>query len=32
VWVARRVYVTADARLGWPPHVRVVSGAGVLLR
>ena len=32
VWVAPRVYVTADARLGVPAHIRVVSGVGVLLR
>jgi hypothetical protein len=32
VWVARRIYVTTDARLGWPPHVRVVGGVGMLLR
>ena len=32
VWVAERVYVTADARLGWPPHLRIVSSVGVLLR
>jgi hypothetical protein len=32
VWVAPRVYVTADARLGVPIHLRIVSGVGVLLR
>jgi hypothetical protein len=32
VWVARRLYLTADARLGWPPNLRVVTSVGVLLR
>jgi hypothetical protein len=32
VWVTRRAYVVADARLGWPPNVRVVTGLGLLLR
>ena len=32
VWLAERVYVTADARLGWPAYLRFVSGVGVLLR
>jgi hypothetical protein len=32
VWLAERVYVTADARLGWPSHLRIVSGVGMLLR
>jgi hypothetical protein len=32
VWVARRAYVTVDARLGWTPNIRVVSGVGILLR
>lgn len=32
VWVSRQAYVVADARLGWPPNVRVVTGMGLLLR
>jgi hypothetical protein len=32
VWVSRQVYVVADARLGWPTNLRVVTGMGLLLR
>lgn len=32
VWVSRQAYVVADARLGWPANVRVVTGMGLLLR
>jgi hypothetical protein len=32
VWVSRQAYVVADARLGWPPNLRVVTGMGLLLR
>lgn len=31
-WVSDRVYVGADARLGWEPHLRVAALAGVALR
>lgn len=32
VWMSPRLYATADARLGWPPYTRIVTGVGVLLR
>ena len=32
IWVSRQAYVVADARLGWPPNIRVVTGMGILLR
>ena len=32
VWVTEQTYVVADARLGWPANVRVVTGMGLLLR
>jgi hypothetical protein len=28
-WVSERVFVAADARLGWEPHVRVAGTVGV---
>lgn len=31
-WVSERVYVAADARLGWEPHMRVAGLVGVALR
>lgn len=32
VWVSRQAYIVADARLGWPANVRVVTGVGLLAR
>ena len=32
VWVSRRAYVVADARMGWPSNIRVVAGLGLQLR
>ena len=29
VWLGRRVYWSADVRMGWPPHVRASSAVGV---
>jgi hypothetical protein len=31
-WVNERVYVAADARLGWEPHLRVAALVGVALK
>lgn len=31
-WVNERVYVAADARLGWEPHLRVAALVGVALQ
>lgn len=31
-WVNDRVYVAADARLGWEPHMRVAALVGVALK
>jgi hypothetical protein len=31
-WVNERVYVGADARLGWEPHLRVAALVGVALK
>ena len=30
VWVARRVYVASDIRVGWTPNVRVMGTVGVI--
>ena len=30
-WVSERVFVAADARLGWEPHIRVAGTVGVAL-
>ncbi len=32
IWVTEQAYVIADARMGWPPNVRVVTGMGLVLR
>ena len=31
-WVSDRVFVAADARLGWEPHLRVAALVGVALK
>jgi hypothetical protein len=31
-WVNERIYVAADARLGWEPHLRVAALVGVALK
>lgn len=31
-WVNERVFVGADARLGWEPHIRVAATVGIALR
>jgi hypothetical protein len=32
VWVARRVYIASDVRLGWTPNIRVTGTVGVIGR
>lgn len=31
-WINERVFVAADARLGWEPHVRLAATLGIALR
>lgn len=31
-WVTERVFVAADARLGWEPHLRLAATVGIALR